>query len=539
MRRPLVSLMCFIAVIVAVYSLNIESVRSAGKQNEVDLKINGATIPITQGRGPYWQSDLLMVPLKPVVQSQGYSVKWDQPSQSIKVSHKTRNTVVVLRIGESTALVNKQRVSMISPTLVHQGMAYVPIDFIADLLESYWTHNEQRTAASLISISSTGADAYVKIRSSTGTAFTALDAIVLKDSENLSMVPQQEGFKDGTWVFDGLTPYRDYTLLAKSPFGEVPLAHFTYKENLLGLPTVTLPDQWEVQVKGTVVDEKGEAIPGSKVFVTDSAYEQFRREVTVNEAGVFQITSLVPGNFYRIYAEPVNRLSDVLEDSALPVNELRMNSNVREFVYRPDAVSELELFLPPVDVSGKVVDSTGRPLVVQASIQNMTPGGIGKPRLEVQANSKAYYVAGLAEGETYEMTVTSVTNPETLIEQYELPKPVQFVYLPGMRLPAITVKNITAFVTGRVVDQNDQPVEGVHILGRNTRLDSPTQFPYSARSDRNGNFTISFLTIGESYDFHFGVPGGLQIYAPSVTGYHISQRESQLNVTLKPYRVAN
>ncbi|PYE51275.1 N-acetylmuramoyl-L-alanine amidase [Paenibacillus barcinonensis] len=72
----------------------------------------------------------VMVPIRVVSESLGYSVDWKQQSQTVTISKD--NTAMQMIVGQKTATVNGSNVDLDAPPLVKNGTTLVPLRFIGE-----------------------------------------------------------------------------------------------------------------------------------------------------------------------------------------------------------------------------------------------------------------------------------------------------------------------------------------------------------------------------------------------------------------------
>lgn len=72
----------------------------------------------------------VMVPIRTVSESLGYSVDWKQQSQTVTISKD--NTAMQMIVGQKTATVNGSNVDLDAPPLVKNGTTLVPLRFIGE-----------------------------------------------------------------------------------------------------------------------------------------------------------------------------------------------------------------------------------------------------------------------------------------------------------------------------------------------------------------------------------------------------------------------
>ncbi|MFS0726574.1 stalk domain-containing protein [Paenibacillus sp. 1P07SE] len=95
-----------------------------------------------------------LVPLRGIFEALGASVRWDQATQTVSATKE--NTTVILRIGQSTASVNGQTVTLAGRAEVIGGSTMVPLRFVSEALGAN-VHWDARTSTAIIHTGTGGA----------------------------------------------------------------------------------------------------------------------------------------------------------------------------------------------------------------------------------------------------------------------------------------------------------------------------------------------------------------------------------------------
>lgn len=78
------------------------------------------------------QADMILVPLRPIAETFGAALKWDNSTQRVTITHGT--IVIVVQIGQSTAQINGQSVQLSGKAQIVDGNTVVPLAFINKVL---------------------------------------------------------------------------------------------------------------------------------------------------------------------------------------------------------------------------------------------------------------------------------------------------------------------------------------------------------------------------------------------------------------------
>jgi hypothetical protein len=103
----------------------------------ISTTVDGRTV-VYPDVEPVMMNGRVMVPLRGVFEHMGAYVEWDSLSQEVKVTDE--GTVVLLRIGSSTATVNGNIVPIDAPATMLRGRTMVPLRFISETFghDVYW-----------------------------------------------------------------------------------------------------------------------------------------------------------------------------------------------------------------------------------------------------------------------------------------------------------------------------------------------------------------------------------------------------------------
>jgi len=107
--------------------------------------------PLATSVPPLTQNGRTLVPMRDIFEALGANVHWNELTQSITAQRGT--TTVNMQIGQRTALINSERVSLDQPAILHDGRTMVPLRFVSQALGAQVNWNSQNR---LVSISTTG-----------------------------------------------------------------------------------------------------------------------------------------------------------------------------------------------------------------------------------------------------------------------------------------------------------------------------------------------------------------------------------------------
>ncbi len=101
-------------------------------ENSISVTVDGVTVNLTETQ-PYSKNGTVMLPVRAVGTAAGSQVRWNEKSQRVIVEGK--NSVITLEIGSTEVYVNGEKKSMNAAPEVQNGTTYVPLEFVANILE--------------------------------------------------------------------------------------------------------------------------------------------------------------------------------------------------------------------------------------------------------------------------------------------------------------------------------------------------------------------------------------------------------------------
>lgn len=110
--------------------------------NSLKLNINGVSITDQE---PIMVNSTTMVPIRTITLLPNFSVNWNNQTKTVTVTNKSENKTVKLIVGEETAIVNNQSVSLSTPVRLVKGTTYIPFRFIGESLDAEvsWDQSSQ------------------------------------------------------------------------------------------------------------------------------------------------------------------------------------------------------------------------------------------------------------------------------------------------------------------------------------------------------------------------------------------------------------
>ena len=110
---------------------------SGGSKNQIVLTIGKANASIwgeekTNDVAPIIRNDRTMLPIRFIAEALGATVDWDGENKIVTITSK--DTVIIITIGNSTAIVNGSTIALDSPAFIESDRTFLPLRFVSENL---------------------------------------------------------------------------------------------------------------------------------------------------------------------------------------------------------------------------------------------------------------------------------------------------------------------------------------------------------------------------------------------------------------------
>lgn len=95
-----------------------------------EIRVTLDDAPLAFDAAPMIENDRVLVPMRGILEALGYSVTWEQTTQTVTANKDTLS--IALPLGSDTALVNGSAVSIDAPAKLHRERTFVPLRFLAE-----------------------------------------------------------------------------------------------------------------------------------------------------------------------------------------------------------------------------------------------------------------------------------------------------------------------------------------------------------------------------------------------------------------------
>lgn len=95
-----------------------------------EIRVTLDDAPLSFDAAPMMENDRVLVPMRGILESLGYTVTWEQATQTVTADKGTLS--IALPIGSDVAFINGSAVSIDAPAKLHQERTFVPLRFLAE-----------------------------------------------------------------------------------------------------------------------------------------------------------------------------------------------------------------------------------------------------------------------------------------------------------------------------------------------------------------------------------------------------------------------
>ena len=102
---------------------------------------------VSFAEAPFIENDRVLVPMRGILESLGYSVAWQEESKTVLAEKD--EIQISLHPDEKTATVNGKAVSIDAPAKIRNGRTFVPLRFLAEYSGAEVTWNQSTSSVSI------------------------------------------------------------------------------------------------------------------------------------------------------------------------------------------------------------------------------------------------------------------------------------------------------------------------------------------------------------------------------------------------------
>jgi peptidoglycan DL-endopeptidase LytE len=122
------------AILGAGLLINDQAEASTITKSDIKTQVNDTLLPPNEVRTVWVDKEHLFVPIRPLAEEAGYGLDWYNEGEQSVVTFTYENNKVVVKTGDSTAMVNGTPVQMENAPFKVNGTTYVPLRFIGESL---------------------------------------------------------------------------------------------------------------------------------------------------------------------------------------------------------------------------------------------------------------------------------------------------------------------------------------------------------------------------------------------------------------------
>lgn len=350
----------------------------------VNVTLNGT--PLAFETAPVIENGRVMAPMRGILQPLGYAVQWQENAQTVLAEKD--GVSIALPLGENTAVVNGEAVSLDAPAHLLNGRTFVPLRFLAEYSGADVSWDSQTETVSILSSTEKPANnmqesvVYIQTNKMQGSGVVlSTDGLIATNFhvlENISTA--QFVFHDGS-IFQGeatvvgLSPESDIALVKIEKTGLSPAVPAAFTQAGETVYAVGSPNgKRNTITSGTVQGFNDDVISTTAVIAHGSS-----------GGGLFNSTGELVGitSFFgdgQYFSVPIAKVMQVPQTLAIPLGSMR------EYEYAPLAPGNLQCVLdeegyaniswaPVYNADYYIVSVSSSPDGVFRPLQNKALGG--------------------------------------------------------------------------------------------------------------------------------------------------------------------
>lgn len=219
--------------------------------------VNGATI---DGVPVVVQNDIVLIPLRSVAETLGYTVTWVEEGQVITLEKGAQ--FIQMAIGEDSYAFSRRAPQSLgtAPVLVDDCVTHVPVSFISDIIGGYYSVNEDGTYKivnpSIVTVTEVTEDGIL-------VSDSYLGDVLVKIDENTEIVNTEGAVEDASLIAKDMTLGVEYSPAMTASIPAQTTAVKIIIQNLpVDMPEVDVEVQpaEEVAFSGVITEIEGELV---------------------------------------------------------------------------------------------------------------------------------------------------------------------------------------------------------------------------------------------------------------------------------------
>ena len=312
-----------------------------------DIRITLDDQPITFDAAPFIEKDRVLVPVRGILESLGYTVHWQEHTRSVLAMNE--DVTITLKIDDPTATVNGHAISVDAPAKIKDGRTFVPLRFLAEYsgadvrwnggtstvsIYSREAVSEQMMKRSVVYIQTNKIQGSGIVLSASGVIATNYH--VIKDASTAQFI-----FSDGS-IYQGET-----TIIGLQPEADIAILKINAQYLSPGAISGAYSEGEAVTAIGAPYGQRNTVTTGSILGYNDDIIST-TAEIGQGSSGgglfnssgklIGMTSSYVEGNYFAI---PITKVQMVPRDLSIPLHE------ISQYPYEPAAPQNLQVRYEP------------------------------------------------------------------------------------------------------------------------------------------------------------------------------------------------
>lgn len=310
--------------------------------NEIRITLDDQ--PVIFDTAPFIEKDRVLVPVRGILESLGYTVHWQEHTQSVLAMNE--DMTISLQINSDTANVNGYDIPVDAPAKIKDSRTYVPLRFLAEYSGADVRWNGGTSTVSIYSQEISSEDmmkhsvVYIQTNKVQGSGIIlsrngiiATNYHVIKDASTAQFVFSDGSIYQGETAVIGLQPKDDIAILKINSTYLTPAAISADYQNGDAVTAIGAPNGQRNTVTTGVIKDSNEDILSTTAEIDQGSSGG---GLFNSEGELIGMTSAYAEGHY--FAIPIAKVMQVEREMSLPLSAMKY------YTYKPSAPENLQAY---------------------------------------------------------------------------------------------------------------------------------------------------------------------------------------------------